>query len=352
MTAPTTLPKIRPALPLISCVIPAYNESAHLSAFLQDLQQTLKALAIAYEIIVINDGSTDQTERAMLPHLVEDGIRYLALSRNFGKEAALSAGIDHARGDAVILMDSDYQHPLELIPEMMRLWQGGYDMVYGVIANRSSESTLKRWGTGAFYHLMEIDAQFIIPRNAGDFRLMDRRVVDALRHLPERNRFMKGLYAWVGFKSVALPFVPNERKSGVSHFSMRKLSRLALAGITAFTTLPLRIWSAFGAIISIAALLYGLWIAVESTLIGNAVPGWSTLAVGLMLFSGIQLISIGILGEYIGRIYDEVKQRPLYLVEHDIDNCPAMPATTGGYGIRKNKASSGFEGELEGDLIV
>lgn len=352
MTAPTALPKSRPALPLISCVIPAYNESAHLSAFLQDLQQTLKSLAIAYEIIVINDGSTDQTEQAMAPHLHEDGIRYLALSRNFGKEAALSAGIDHARGDAVILMDSDYQHPLELIPEMMRLWRGGYDMVYGVIANRSNESTLKRWGTGAFYRLMEIDAQFIIPRNAGDFRLMDRRVVDALRHLPERNRFMKGLYAWVGFKSVALPFVPNERKSGVSHFNMRKLSRLALAGITAFTTLPLRIWSAFGAIISIVALIYGLWIAVESTFIGNAVPGWSTLAVGLMLFSGIQLISIGILGEYIGRIYDEVKQRPLYLVEHDIDNCPAMPATSSGDLIRKNRTVSAFEDELEGDLIA
>ena len=328
MVAPTAISKSRPVRPCISCVIPAYNESAHLSAFLRDLQLTLQSFAASYEIIVVNDGSTDQTELAMAPHLSEEGIRYIALSRNFGKEAALSAGIDHARGDAVILMDADYQHPLELLPEMARLWLDGYDMIYGVIADRSDESKLKRWGTGAFYHLMETGAPIHIPRNAGDFRLMDRSVVDALRRLPERNRFMKGLYAWVGFRSIALPFVPNERKSGVSHFNMRGLSRLALAGVTAFTTLPLRIWSAFGAFISIIALLYAFWIVLESLFIGNDLPGWSTLAAGLMLFSGIQLISIGILGEYMGRIYEEVKRRPLYLVEHDIDNGPITHFTT------------------------
>ena len=167
---------------------------------------------------------------------------------------------------------------------------------------------------------MESGAPITIPRNAGDFRLMDRKVVNALRQLPERNRFMKGLYAWVGFSSIALPFVPNDRATGVSSFSFRRLSRLALAGVTAFTTLPLRIWSAVGVVISILSILYAFWIAGEAIFFGNDVPGWSTLAAGLMFFSGIQLISIGVLGEYLGRVYEEVKKRPLYVVAHDIDN--------------------------------
>lgn len=323
MVALSALPKSRPTQACISCVVPAYNEAAHLSDFLRDLQKTLASLAASYEIIVVNDGSTDDTEAVIAPHLAQGGIRYLGFSRNFGKEAALSAGIEHARGDAVILMDGDYQHPLELLPEMARLWRDGADMVYGVIADRSDESRLKRWGTSLFYHLMEAGSPINIPRNAGDFRLMDRSVVDALCQLPERNRFMKGLYAWVGFRSVALPFVPQARASGVSSFSLRGLSRLALAGVTAFTTLPLRIWSAVGALISVLAILYAFWIAGEAFFIGNDVPGWSTLAAGLMFFSGVQLISIGVLGEYLGRVYDEVKKRPLYIVAHDIDNGPA-----------------------------
>jgi len=247
-------------------------------------------------------------------------LHYISFSRNFGKEAALSAGIDAAKGDAVILLDGDYQHPLQLLSEMVRLWKNGIDMVYGVISDRSNESRLKRWGTGMFYHLMESGAPITIPRDAGDFRLMDRQVVNALRQLPERNRFMKGMYAWVGFSGIALPFVPNDRATGVSSFSYRSLSRLALAGVTAFTTLPLRIWGAVGVAVSIIAILYAFWIAGEALLVGNDVPGWSTLAAGLMFFSGVQLISIGVLGEYIGRIYDEVKNRPLYVVAHDIDS--------------------------------
>lgn len=322
----TALPKNRPADALISCVIPAYNEAAHLADFLRDLRKTLATFAARYEIIVVNDGSSDNTEQVMAPLLGDSGLRYISFSRNFGKEAALSAGIDAAHGDAVILMDGDYQHPLELLPEMARLWLGGIDMVYGVISDRSGESRLKRWGTGLFYQLMESGAPITIPRNAGDFRLMDKNVVHALRQLPERNRFMKGLYAWVGFSSIALPFVPNERASGVSSFSYRSLSRLALAGVTAFTNLPLRIWSAAGVVISILSILYAFWIAGEAILFGNDVPGWSTLAAGLMFFSGIQLISIGVLGEYLGCVYDEVKKRPLYVVAHDIDNGPLTTA--------------------------
>ena len=328
MTAPTAAglaPRGRPEPMRISCVVPAYNEAAHVGQFLRDLQTTLLSMTERYEIIVVNDGSRDKTEHEVASVAAQCGVRYLSLSRNFGKEAALSAGIDVAKGDAVILLDADYQHPLALLPEMVHLWQAGYDMVYGVIADRGHESRLKRWGTGMFYQLMEYDSMVTIPRNAGDFRLLDRRVIEALRQLPERNRFMKGLYAWVGFKSVALPFVPLERASGLSSFGLRSLSKLALAGVTAFTTLPLRIWSAVGAAISLAALLYALWVAVETLLFGNPTPGWATLTVGLMFFSGVQLFSIGVLGEYLGRVYEEVKRRPLYLVSEDLDHGRIMP---------------------------
>ena len=250
----------RPDPMRISCIVPAYNEGAHIAGFLRDLHATLLTLTASYEIIVVNDGSGDDTGPQVATVAQECGVRYIGLSRNFGKEAALSAGIDHARGDAVILLDADYQHPLALLPEMVQLWRGGYDMVYGVIADRVHESRVKRWGTGLFYKIMETDSTVAIPRNAGDFRLLDRRVVDALRQLPERNRFMKGLYAWVGFRSVALPFVPHERASGASAFTLRSLHQLALAGLTAFTTLPLRIWSAIGAGISLLAVLYAAYV--------------------------------------------------------------------------------------------
>lgn len=323
MSQNQALPVRRADDALISCVIPAYNEAAHLADFLFDLRATLESFTVHYEIIVVNDGSADHTEEVMSSLLGESGLRYLSFSRNFGKEAALSAGIDKARGDAVILMDGDYQHPLSLLSQMVDLWRGGIDMVYGVIADRSNESRLKRWGTGLFYQLMESGAPITIPRNAGDFRLMDRKVVNALCQLPERNRFMKGLYAWVGFSSIALSFVPDERATGVSSFSYRSLSRLALAGVTAFTTLPLRIWSGIGVLISIIAILYAFWITADHLLFGVDVPGWTTLAAGLMFFSGIQLISIGVLGEYLGRVYDEVKKRPLYIIARDVDNGPA-----------------------------
>ena len=323
MTTPPLKSEIktdRSTPPNISCVVPAFNEGKHIASFLTDLHATLARLSDRYEIIVVNDGSSDNTEEMVATVSTNCAVRYLGLSRNFGKEAALSAGIDHAKGEVVILLDGDYQHPLELLPEMLNLWKSGYDMVYGVIADRRHESLLKRWGTGLFYNLMERDSVIDIPRNAGDFRLMDRKVVDALRQLPERNRFMKGLYAWVGYKSVALPFVPLERASGESSFRLRGLGKLALAGITAFTTLPLRIWSGIGALISIASILYALYVMLETLIFGNPTPGWATLTVGLMFFSGVQLFSIGILGEYLGRVYEEVKMRPLYLIAQDLDH--------------------------------
>jgi glycosyltransferase involved in cell wall biosynthesis len=302
----------------LSCVVPAYNEAGNLANFLLALQEAVKPLASAFEIIVINDGSRDHTRQVVLDAAQELPLRYVGFSRNFGKEAALSAGLDRAQGDVVLLIDGDFQHPLELIPQMVEYWRQGYDMAYGVMVDRSNESVLKQLGTHFFYWLMTLGSNIKLPANAGDFRLMDRKVVDVLKTLPERNRFMKGLYAWVGFNSIALPFVPAERVSGRSSFNLRRLGGLALSGMTAFTVLPLRVWSLIGFVISVAAMLYGAFTAISTMIHGNAVPGWTTLAVSLMFFSGVQLLSIGILGEYLGRVYEEVKRRPLYVVAEDV----------------------------------
>ena len=300
--------------PAISCVVPAFNEAANLEPLLASLTAQLAALTDRWEVLVIDDGSRDTTTAAMAPWLVRPGVRYVRLSRNFGKEAALTAGIDRAAGEVVLLMDADLQHPASLVPEMLAAWVAGADMVCAARASRADESLAKRLGTALFYALVNRDAAVQIPVDAGDFRLMDRRVVEALKSLPERNRFMKGLYAWVGFHNVIIPYVPNERLSGTTSFSMRRLARLAFTGVTAFTNAPLRLWSALGVVIALFALGFGAWIVIEHFMFGNDVPGWATLVTGMAFFSGVQLLSIGILGEYVGRIFDEVKQRPVYVV--------------------------------------
>jgi glycosyltransferase involved in cell wall biosynthesis len=307
----------RDGSPSISCILPAFNEGATLPALLTELSGELEQHFAQWEIVVVNDGSSDDTEIQVAPWLNGRGVRYVSLSRNFGKEAALTAGLDRARGDLVLLMDADLQHPPALIPDMLRAWRAGADMVYTVRATRGDESFLKKLGTRIFYRIVNAGSHVPIPANAGDFRLLDRCVVAALKSLPERNRFMKGLYAWVGYRTVAVPYEPNERFAGESTFSMRGLSRLAITGVTAFTNAPLRLWSAVGATIAVCALLGGLWFIIEHYTMGTDVPGWATLAVSTMFFSGVQLLSIGILGEYVGRIFDEVKQRPVYLVRHD-----------------------------------
>jgi glycosyltransferase involved in cell wall biosynthesis len=318
-TAASTLTAPPPASPrnprpAISCVVPAYNEAANLGLMLTGLTTQLKALTERWEIIVVDDGSRDPTPAAIAPFLLGPGVRYVRLSRNFGKEAALTAGIDRAGGDVVLLMDADLQHPATLVPEMLDAWRQGADMVCAARASRADESLAKRIGTAIFYQLVNRDPLVTIPVDAGDFRLMDRRVVDALRSLPERNRFMKGLYAWVGFHNVIIPYTPAERHAGVSRFPLRRLARLAFTGVTAFTNAPLRLWSAVGVVIAMLALLFGLWIVIEYFIYGNDVPGWATLVTGMAFLSGVQLLSIGILGEYVGRIFDEVKQRPVYVV--------------------------------------
>src|SRR5436189_6012317 len=245
--------------PAISCVMPAFNEAENLPLVLADVTHQLAELTSRWELIVVDDGSRDATPAAMLPWLVRPGVRYVRLSRNFGKEAALTAGIDRAGGDVVLLMDADGQHPATLLPRMLDAWGQGADMVCAARASRADESWAKRIGTWLFYRLVNANPSVQIPVDAGDFRLMDRQVVDALKALPERNRFMKGLYAWVGFHTVIIPYTPAERHSGVTSFSMRRLARLAFTGVTAFTNAPLRLWSGVGVVIALLALLFGAW---------------------------------------------------------------------------------------------
>jgi len=301
----------------LSIVLPCFNEGQHLADFINQLKVTIQNLSCSYEILIINDGSTDNTRDIALSLVQLGNLRYIEFSRNFGKESALMAGIDHANSDAVLLIDADFQHPFNKLIEMELLWKKGYEMIYGVIDNRAKDNWLKKMSTQFFYALMQ-SSEIVIPKNAGDFRWLDRKVVNALKQLPERNRFMKGLYAWVGFKSIALPFEPHDRKSGKSTFGVTRLLRLGLAGLTSFSVIPLQLWIIVGTLISLFAVLYGLYVVVDTFLYGNQVSGWPTLTAAIMLFSGIQLLSIGILGEYIGKIFNEVKQRPLYLISDDI----------------------------------
>jgi polyisoprenyl-phosphate glycosyltransferase len=323
--AATSATPSRPAHPSISCVIPAHNEAGNLPFLLEKLTEQLRQMAPRWEIIVVDDGSRDDTLVALLPWLTRPGVVCLQLSRNFGKEAALGAGLDAARGDVVFTLDADLQHPVELLPQMLQEWRDGVDMVYAVRRGRRDESAVKRIGTRLFYALMKLGSSIEIPPNAGDFRLLDRCVVDAVCSLPERTRFMKGLYAWVGFRSRSIDFDPPARFRGRSGFGIRALLSLAASGITAFSNLPLRLGSALGTLLAIVAIGYGIWVVIEHFTLGNDVPGWATIVAGLMFFSGIQLLTIGILGEYLGRVYDEVKRRPRYLIARRLGHSPFDP---------------------------
>ncbi len=301
--------------PSISCVIPAFNEARNLGTVVPHILATLSSLSRRVELIVVDDGSRDDTAGVMQTLCASHReLVYLKLSRNFGKEPALTAGIDAARGDVVLLMDADGQHPVELLPTMLEKWQQGADVVYAVRKTRDDQSGLQVSLTGLFYKLVNFGNRVQIPANAGDFRLMDRKVVEALKSLPERNRFMKGLYAWVGFNSTAIDYQPLPRADGKSNFGLRGSISLALTGILAFSIAPLRALTLVGLVLSAIALGYGAWVVGEYFITGIAVPGYATIVVGMMFFSGIQLLSIGVLAEYVGRIYEEVKQRPAYLV--------------------------------------
>jgi len=266
---------------------------------------------------MVDDGSTDATPSTLSRWAQTQGFRVIQLSRNFGKEAALTAGLQASAGEVVVMMDADLQHPPALIPAFVRRWQEGNDVVYASRMSRGDESWFKRHGAGWFYALINANGRFEVPADAGDFRLMDRHVVDALLSLPERNRFMKGLYAWVGFDSVGVTYVPDARAHGRSHFNPLSLIGFSLDGLTAFTTWPLRAVSAIGFVLALLSFLYGGYLTASYLLYGNVTSGWTTIVVGMMLFSGIQLLSLGIVGEYIARIFAEVKGRPLFVIKRD-----------------------------------
>jgi len=307
--------------PLLSVVVPVKNEEDGILPFVQRVGAILDGIAqdSGWEILFVDDGSTDATLAAIVAANQRDPrVRALSLSRNFGKEAALSAGLDHARGDAVIPMDVDMQDPPEVLPEMVASWREGHEMVFGVRRCRSSDGWAKRVTASLYYRAHNAVSSDKIPENAGDFRLMDRKVVDVIRAMPERNRFMKGLFAWAGFKQAAVEYDRAERETGKTKFNYWKLWTLALDGITSASTVPLRIWSYVGAVIALCALGYAGFIAFDTMVFGNRVPGYASIMTSVLFLGGVQLISLGVLGEYVGRILTETKQRPLYVVRDTV----------------------------------
>jgi polyisoprenyl-phosphate glycosyltransferase len=307
--------------PLLSIVVPVKNEAESILAFVARVGPILDTICRrdSWEILFIDDGSTDATLTAIAAaHLADPRVGALSLSRNFGKEAALSAGLDHARGCAVVPMDVDMQDPPEVLAEMVGKWREGFDMVFGVRRCRSTDTRAKRWSAGLYYRAHNALTADKIPENAGDFRLLDRKVVEVIKAMPERNRFMKGLFAWAGFNQAAVEYDRAERTTGETKFNYWKLWTLALDGITSASTVPLRVWSYIGGAIALAALAYAAFIVARTILFGNPVPGYASIMVSVLFLGGMQLMSLGILGEYVGRILTETKQRPLYVVRSTV----------------------------------
>jgi glycosyltransferase involved in cell wall biosynthesis len=315
--AMSPLPEIQ-----LSIIAPVKDEEQAIGPFVARVGPILDRLFPtdgAWEILFIDDGSEDSTMAAIhAAHRSDPRIRAVSLSRNFGKEAALSAGLDHARGRAVVPMDVDLQDPPEVIGEMLAKWREGFEVVYGVRRNRSSDSLPKRLTADLYYRAHNYLSDDKIPEHAGDFRLLDRSVVEVIRRMPERNRFMKGLFAWGGFRQAAVEYDRVPREVGTSKFRYWKLWTLALDGITSASTMPLRIWSYIGVVIAFFALVYAIFVVVRTTLLGIDVPGYPSLIVAVLFFGGLQLISLGVLGEYVGRILVETKQRPIYVVRQKL----------------------------------
>jgi glycosyltransferase involved in cell wall biosynthesis len=314
-------PKRNRRAPLISVIVPVKDEEQAIVPFIERVSAILDQVAAGedWEILFVDDGSRDATLAPIIAaHRRNPRIRALSLSRNFGKEAAISAGLDHAVGRVVIPMDVDMQDPPEVLAEMVAKWREGFEMVFGVRRCRSTDSIAKRVTAGLYYRAHNALTPDKIPQNAGDFRLLDRKVVDVIRAMPERNRFMKGLFAWAGFRQAAVEYDRAERTTGTTKFNYWRLWTLALDGITSASTVPLRIWSYVGAAIALFALGYAGFIASRTLLLGNEVPGYASIMVSVLFLGGVQLISLGVLGEYVGRILTETKQRPLYVVRDSI----------------------------------
>jgi len=301
--------------PELSIVVPVHNEADNLPLLVERLRTTLGGKVESWEVVFVDDGSRDETLAVIRDlNLADPRINAVSFSRNFGKEIAIAAGLDHALGDAVIIMDADLQHPPETIPAFLAKWREGYLNVYGQRTDRESETRMKRGFAKLFYRIFGYFGETPLPEGAGDFRLLDRKAVDALRALPERARFSKGLYAWVGFRSIGVPFQVAEREHGQSKFKYRKLFSFAFDGLSSFSTVPLKIATWSGAVIAVIATFSALYFMLRTLLFGTDLPGFPSLIVSIMFFSGIQLVSLGMIGEYVGRIFAEVKRRPLYLI--------------------------------------
>ena len=314
--APTLKPRNGPVR--LSLVVPVFNEQDSIAGFVNACDQALDPLVragTAIELVFVNDGSSDATLETLLAMAVQDArLVVVDLSRNFGKEAALSAGLEVAGGDAVVPIDVDLQDPPDLIPEMVRLWRDGWEVVLAARADRSSDSWAKRNGAGWFYRVHNSISEPRIPADVGDFRLMDRAVVDVIRKLPESRRFMKGLFAWAGFRTTSITFSRPSRAAGKSRFNSWRLWNLALEGLTSFSTVPLRVWSYLGLLVSGLAFVFAVFLVIRVLVHGIDVPGYASLMVATMLLGGLQLLGIGILGEYLGRTYIESKRRPVFVI--------------------------------------
>ena len=301
--------------PELSVIVPVLNEAENIPELAPRLAAALDPIVTSWEAIFVDDGSTDATMQAIRDLNARDKrFRAVSLSRNFGKEIAIAAGLEHAKGRAAVIIDADLQHPPEMIGRFVELWRQGYENVYGQRIDRSADSALRRALTERFYKLFEAFGETPLPSGAGDFRLLDRKAIDALNAMPERARFSKGLYAWIGFKSIGVPFEVADRAHGVSKFSYRKLTRFALDGLTSFSSLPLQVWTYVGFAISALALLAAVYFLLEYMIVGATTPGFATIIISVMMLAGVQLLSLGVLGSYIGRIFSEVKRRPLYIV--------------------------------------
>lgn len=309
----------------ISLLIPVYNEEASLDALYEALcplldnkHHGLCGAEYDWEVILVNDGSSDSSLCKLKELYSHDPrMRYVSLSRNFGKENALLAGFDRMTGDAMVIMDADLQHPVDTIPQMISEWEGGYDDVYGRRLSRGKESIFRRFFTKAYYNLLNKSTRVDVLPNVGDFRLLDRKVVDAIRELRESQRYTKGLYCWVGFKKTGVDFQTADRTAGETHMSAARLINLALEGITSYTTAPLRIATILGFIISLLSICYMVYILCKTLIFGEPIQGFPTLICTILFLGGCQLLALGIIGEYIGKIYNESKQRPPYIVAEE-----------------------------------
>ncbi len=303
----------------LSVVVPGLNEERSIPALIERLQPVLDGLGLDWEVIFVDDGSTDGT-LALLRTLNARDARFkaVALSRNFGKEIAAAAGLTYVTGDGAVMMDADLQHPPELIEEFVARWNEGFDIVYGRRRDRDADSLLHRLSARVFYAAFEKLSGTVLPEGAGDFRLLDRKAVDAMNRMRERVRFNKGLFAWMGYRSIGVPFTVPPRQDGGSRWRPRQLLHFALDGLASFSTIPLRVWSYLGLLISVFAFCYAMIILVKTLLFGVDAPGFPSLIISVMFFAGVQLISLGVIGEYIGRMYEEVKGRPLFLVAEEL----------------------------------